>query len=249
MSEIPLISDPIPCVTKDQMIEVDRLMMEEFGINLFQMMENAGRAIAIISKNLYLNTKKMSKIAVLVGTGGNGGGGLVAARRLLNWGYNVDVLLSKRGGEFKSIPKHQLHAFKKMNGTIIEFDNFEKNTDYNLIIDSILGYSISGNPKNTVKDMIIWANSEKSNKETPILSLDLPSGMGSDGDAYDPIIKASGTITLALPKKSMFEKITRPYIGDLYLADISVPLSLYKKINIIFKTKEIFKTNEIIRIY
>jgi NAD(P)H-hydrate epimerase len=249
MREIPLISDPIPSVTKEQMIEVDRLMIEEFGINLFQMMENAGRAIALISKNLYLNTKKLPKIAVLAGTGGNGGGGLVAARRLLNWGYKVDVFLSKREEEFKSIPKQQLQAFKKMNGTVIEFEVFEKKNDYTLIIDSILGYSISGNPKNTAKDMIIWANNEKNNNETPILSLDLPSGMGSDGDVYNPVIRASATITLALPKKSMFEKITRPYIGDLYLADISVPSSLYKKMNIIFKTKELFKANEIIRIY
>ena len=36
----------VPSITTDQMREVDRLMIEEFGIVLLQMMENAGRNLA-----------------------------------------------------------------------------------------------------------------------------------------------------------------------------------------------------------
>lgn len=249
MNEFPLIAESISGIAKIQMVEVDRLMIEEFGINLFQMMENAGRATALISKKLFLETKEKPKVAILVGTGGNGGGGLVAARRLLNWGFNVSVFLSKSEEAFQSVPKQQLSIFKKMNGLAREFAKYDNDIKFDLIIDSIIGYNISGDPKNMVKDMIIWANREKDKNGTPILSLDLPSGIGSDGDIYNPAIKASVTLTLALPKKSMFEEVTKEFIGELYLADISVPSSLYKKIKILFDTEKLFKVGEILRIY
>ncbi|MBT7781428.1 MAG: NAD(P)H-hydrate epimerase, partial [Anaerolineae bacterium] len=36
----------IPALTTEQMIEVDRLMIEDYGISLLRMMENAGRNLA-----------------------------------------------------------------------------------------------------------------------------------------------------------------------------------------------------------
>ena len=65
----------IPSLTTEQMMEVDRLMIEEYGIQLIQMMENAGRCLAIVAVRKFL-LKKLSKktVIVLAGTGGNGGG-------------------------------------------------------------------------------------------------------------------------------------------------------------------------------
>ena len=68
-----------------QMIEVDRLMMEDYHIELIQMMENAGRCLAIVAREEFLGKDPHKKrIAILAGTGGNGGGALVCARRLHN---------------------------------------------------------------------------------------------------------------------------------------------------------------------
>ena len=36
----------MPAVTADQMREVDRIAVEEFGLTILQMMENAGRNLA-----------------------------------------------------------------------------------------------------------------------------------------------------------------------------------------------------------
>ena len=70
-----------------QMIEVDRLMIEEYHIELIQMMENAGRCLAIVARDVFLDNDPENKsICILAGTGGNGGGALVCARRLSNWG-------------------------------------------------------------------------------------------------------------------------------------------------------------------
>jgi NAD(P)H-hydrate epimerase len=79
----------IPTVTAEQMREVDRLAVEGFGLLLIQMMENAGIRLA----ELVLRKFQPGTVAVLCGRGGNGGGGLVAARHLANRGVRVAVTL------------------------------------------------------------------------------------------------------------------------------------------------------------
>ena len=76
----------IPTVTRAQMMEVDRLMTEEYGITLLQMMENAGRDLAQLARDMVGADMQNKRIAVLCGGGNNGGGGMAAARHLANWG-------------------------------------------------------------------------------------------------------------------------------------------------------------------
>ena len=64
----------IPFLTTDQMREVDRLMIEEYGIELIQMMENAGRTLATTARDLFLSGNPDGRdVTVLCGTGGNEG--------------------------------------------------------------------------------------------------------------------------------------------------------------------------------
>jgi len=77
----------VPAISVDQMREVDRLMVDEFGVTLLQMMENAGRSLAVLARDRFLgNYAGGKRVTVLAGSGGNGGGGMVCARRLANWG-------------------------------------------------------------------------------------------------------------------------------------------------------------------
>ena len=81
----------IPALTTEQMIEVDRLMIEEYGIELIQMMENAGQNLAELTGRLLGASLSGAMCAVLCGPGNNGGGGMVAARHLQNWGAQVQL--------------------------------------------------------------------------------------------------------------------------------------------------------------
>lgn len=74
----PTSSYDVPYVDTKQMIEVDRLMMEVFHIDLIQMMENAGRNLAHLARTRFLDGDPGGKrVIILAGTGGNGGGALV----------------------------------------------------------------------------------------------------------------------------------------------------------------------------
>src|SRR2546425_5542425 len=84
---------PVPAVTADQMREVDRLMIETFGISLVQMMELAGRTLAALVRVRLGGLVSGQSVVVAVGTGHNGGGGLGPAPPLSNLRGSVNPLL------------------------------------------------------------------------------------------------------------------------------------------------------------
>lgn len=242
----PTYSGALPKITTEQMIEVDRLMIEEYHIELIQMMENAGRALALLAKERFLNNDLGSKrVVVLAGTGGNGGGALVAARRLSAWGYDVAVFLSNPD-RMTAVSQHQLDILKAMGVSIQPASMLAAAQQLpSLIIDGLIGYSVKGTPRGAVKTMVEWANSQN----TPVLSLDTPSGIDlTSGKAHQPSVQADATLTLALPKRGLYEEGIDKLRGELYLADISVPISLYCRSSLNIKLETPFLESDIVRI-
>jgi NAD(P)H-hydrate epimerase len=231
-----------PALTTEQMAEVDRLMIEEYGIVLIQMMENAGRNFAEQARRMLGGEVVGRYVAVLCGTGHNGGGGLVAARHLHNRGASVWVHLVGEENHLKDIPAHQLYILKEMDmsGSNGPSDPPEKP---DLILDAMIGYGLQGSPRPNVAEWIQWANDSGST----ILALDTPSGLDTTtGIPGQPCIRATATLTLALPKVGLLSSQASQFVGELYLADISVPPELYQKFGI--KIGPIFTEDTIIAV-
>src|SRR6266852_5623464 len=113
---IPVYEGEVPSLTTEQMIEVDRAMMQDMRIELIQMMENAGRNLAHLARVRFFDGNPAGKhVVVLAGTGGNGGGALVCARRLHTWGALVQVVVTHSPANFTPIPAHQLDIVQRMN--------------------------------------------------------------------------------------------------------------------------------------
>lgn len=204
--------DPVPAVTATQMREVDRAMTEDFGIELVQMMENAGRNLADLAVRRYVPRTAV----VLAGPGGNGGGGLAAARHLANRGVSVTVMLG--ADRLAAVTARQLDIVRRMTIPVLSDP-----VTADLVIDALLGYSLRGNPIGRLASLITWAN----NCQSPVLALDSPSGLNvTSGRQAEPCVRADATMTLALPKTGLAEQEAT---GVLYLADISVPRLLLEK--------------------
>lgn len=244
----PIIQGDIPYLTTDQMREVDRAMIEDYHIELKQMMENAGRTLADLARHRFLEGDPRGKsVVVLAGTGGNGGGALVCARRLHNYGAAVQVILSKGPEAFTPVPAHQLDILQNMQVPIHQAEALAQLSanDTALIIDGVIGYSLKGAPAGAPASMIRWANAQ----EKPILALDTPSGIETTtGVVFDPAINATATLTLALPKEGLRAPGVAPQVGELYLADISVPPALYASEALNLTVPHLFALNDIVRI-
>lgn len=200
-----------PTLTTDQMREVDRIMVDDLGIDLAQMMEHAGANLA----RLALERFSPGSVIVLAGTGGNGGGGLVAARHLANRGVKVTVVITRP--DLTGAAERQARTLRAM-----EIPFADDPLDADLVVDALIGYSLDGDPRDRPAELIDWAN----HQSAPVLSLDVPSGLDTAlGIIGDPCIRATATMTLALPKTGL--GLAPTVVGELYVADIGVPGSVY----------------------
>ena len=252
--KLSMTDNAIPFVDTTEMIEVDRAMIEDYRIELIQMMENAGRNLAHLARMRFLDGDPQEKrVLILAGSGGNGGGALVAARHLRNWGGNVTVALGQAPEAMTPVPAKQLDILQRMavNGSnapaaVRELAALARESPFEIILDGLIGYSLRGAPVGLIGHLIRFANECEA---PPILSLDTPSGIDTTtGTIYAPVIKAAATMTLALPKEGLRANGAAQYVGELYLADISVPPSLYGKSPLNKDVGPLFATDDIIRI-
>ena len=200
MATFPTLSAAsIPWLTVEQMIEADRLAIEEFGIELLQMMEHAGSSLAELTHRL----APEGAITVLAGGGNNGGGGLCAARHLATRGRDVSVVLgSDRPGP---AAMHHLHTVAEMG-----IPPAHEPVDSPIVVDALVGYGLQGDLRGRVDELAAWSHDRFT------VSLDFPSGHGFPGG-----VDAGATLTLALPKEGLRA------ITPLYLADLGLPSALW----------------------
>lgn len=144
----------VPAVTADDMREVDRIAMEETGPNLYQMMENAGRNLALMAIEFLRENWQKTKVVVLAGGGGNGGGGICAARHLANRGVDVRLLVAQ-SERLSKVPGWQRKIFQSAGGTEIDRSRLpEQRPD--LILDALIGYGLNSAPDENMAHLIRW---------------------------------------------------------------------------------------------
>lgn len=228
----------IPTLPTAQMLEVDRLMIAEYGIDLLQMMENAGRNLAELAWRLAGGSVKRKTLCVLCGRGNNGGGGMAAARHLHNRGARVHLI--RLAGELKERTDQQWNSLQALG---LRDDPYFELAQADLILDALIGYGLQGDPR---PEAAVWI--EKANASgVPILALDAPSGLDTtSGQTHQPTIRAAATMTLALPKSGLLAGSARTYTGRLFLGDIGVPRELYESMGLEVGT--IFEKDTLIQV-
>lgn len=193
-----------------QFKKMDYFAVENYSLPIELMMENAGFQLA---KLVAQNAKNIdSRILIGIGNGNNGGGGLVAARRLAAWGYSVHLELFTK--ITKRLPLRQLKRAIKF-GVVNE--SIEK---ADIWVDAYLGFSQILPLRENLLGIITKANSSNSLR----ISLDIPTGFL--GDPSLPYFQAHKVMTLAASKKILY---SLPFDVEIYMADIGIPNAVYKK--------------------
>jgi NAD(P)H-hydrate epimerase len=232
---IPVIrASSVPTVTAAQMAAVDGLAVDEFGLDILQMMEQAGSHLAEVIRVELGGDLRGRRVIVAVGPGNNGGGGLAAARHLVNRGASVRVILARPVNRLSDPSLHQLATLLQMSVdccvAIYDVPDAEIDREFataDAVIDSILGYRGSGPPH----DGVLWLVDRVARASAPVISLDLPSGVDADtGEVASAAVNATVTLTLALPKAGLFRGDGRERSGRVYLGDIGLPAELYRRL-------------------
>lgn len=252
--ELPVLREP-PAVTAAQMAEIDRVAIEEYGIALEMLMENASRQIAYATRVCLGGSVFGKRIVALAGHGSNGGDALGAARHLLNWGGLVSCIVAGSPERLRPVPRRQFDVLAAMasrpqatrlagRDALADGDAIAAELERaELVIDGLLGYSVAGAPHGEIAVLIRSANRSRA----PILAIDLPSGMHPDsGEPLGVAVRAAFTVTLALPKVGLLGTRSRNLVGELLLADIAIPALAYARFGI--DASGIFSAGDLLRI-
>lgn len=235
---------PVPTLAGEQVKELDRLLVQTYHISRPQTVENAGRALAHLARQMLEQEVVDRPIVVLAGHGSSGAGGLAAARHLLNWGAWVQVVCASPGGDFAGAAAEQLAALLAMGAALAWAEDGWEIPPCDLLIDALIGCGLQGEPHGAARSLIELANSNPA----PILSLEAPSGVDTaTGRLSAPSVQAAATLSLALPKSGLRAAGATATSGDLYLADIGVPAALYEQMGIAVPL--LFARDSIVRLH
>jgi len=222
---------PVSSVTPEEMTEIDRIAVEETGPNIFQMMENAGRNLAelVLERVGYAES-----IVVFAGIGGNGGGGICAARHLANHGVPVSLVLL-HPDDLRPVPAWQRTVYGGTQGAELSIDALNATNGAGgpppdtriTVIDAMLGYNARGALRDVETRAAEWITRRRTEGNCRVISMDLPSGVNAlTGEAAAGAVQADVILTLALPKTGLKAVVTPPG-PELVLADIGIPQSVY----------------------
>jgi hydroxyethylthiazole kinase-like uncharacterized protein yjeF len=198
---------------------------EYFGVSLLQLMENAGRNVALEIASRF---PREQKIAIFCGLGGNGGDGFVAARHLISQGFKVSVVLVGKGKDIR-------HEAALKNWCILqslrEITSIQEVTDSSaipkvdaeIVVDALLGTGTKGKLKPPITQVVEYINSLPAFK----IAVDVPTGIDSDtGEVLGNAVKANVTVTFHKAKTGLYA--AKKHIGELIVKDIGLPKELEK---------------------
>jgi NAD(P)H-hydrate epimerase len=210
-------------LTRQQIREVDRRAIEEYGIPSILLMENASRAVADAACEM-LDGNCVGEILILVGPGNNGGDGLAAARHLANRGADITIALLSDPGHFKGDALINWNIAQAMKiRTVPATEQLIESEPTMLMIDALFGTGLNRPPADPFPAIVKAV--KHSNR--PVLAVDLPSGLDCDtGKPLGPCIHATQTVTFVAHKIGFASESAQPYLGRVTVADIGAPREL-----------------------
>lgn len=173
--------------------ELDRdLMSPELGWSIDQLMELAGLSCACSIAEQYASS---SRVLVLAGPGNNGGDGLVAARHLHHFGYDVSVCYPRRNDA--ALFQGLVTQLESLRIPFVDVDTVVGQSllsqGYGVVVDGLFGFSFKGQPRAPYDQLIAAMTnglkerealcSEGKNVSFAVVCIDVPSGWHvEDGD-------------------------------------------------------------------
>jgi NAD(P)H-hydrate epimerase len=218
-----------PVLTAAEMRDADRRTIEEVGLPGAVLMENAGAAVARAIRDRFPAARR---VVVLCGKGNNGGDGFVVARELL--ARKPSVFLCGPRAEVRGDARAHLGVYERSGGVVREvLDDAgwaavrPEVLGADLIVDALLGTGLSQAPSGLVGQAIRDVAERPQPERSPLVAVDIPSGLSSDGGETPwPSLAAALTVTFAAPKYGLVLPPACERAGELVVADIGIPRSL-----------------------
>ena len=211
----------IPIYQTAQIRELEKLAEERFGISSEVLMQRAGKALL---ECLMRTWPKARKLAVVCGTGNNGGDGYVLARLARERGLIVTVWQLGDLPPQKEAAQRAYEACQKAK-VIIQVSQEElKLNAVDVIVDAISGIGLHSEMRPETRVAIETIAASK----LPVLAVDLPSGIDADnGKVWGAAVRATLTLTFIGLKLGLLTGRGVGYAGKVLCHDLQLPTELF----------------------
>jgi NAD(P)H-hydrate epimerase len=232
-------------LSRDEVREIDRRSIEEFGVPGIVLMENAGRGCAELL--LQLNAER-KPVVILCGPGNNGGDGYVIARHLDNHGLKASIFAFEAPARtpslpsglftFDGLPPDARTNFEIVSRSRLEIVPLSQHTidegkkkalseallkQECWIVDALFGTGLNRALISPYDELISIVNSSPN----PVLAIDIPSGLDCDtGEPFGPTVRARETATFVAHKRGFHNPESRKRTGEIHVLDIGAPRAL-----------------------
>jgi NAD(P)H-hydrate epimerase len=218
-------------LTRQELRDLDRLAVTEYGIPAEVLMENAGRSAA----ELLIAQGAVGPIVICCGKGNNGGDGFVLARHLDLHSVPLSILLFGNPEELRCEAKTNFTIIERAGlplRSVIEIQAQELDRELaaaDWIVDALYGTGFSGTLRPPMDEVVNRINASR----RPVLAIDIPSGLDCDtGIAQGPAVRAHLTITFVAEKVGFQNPAAASYLGQIHVADIGAPRALLERFGI-----------------
>lgn len=204
-------------VSAEQMRELDRRAIEEFGVPGVVLMENAGRAVVEEAAKAFPPLQG-KRVVVFCGAGNNGGDGFVIARYLLLAGAEPTIVMVGNEDALKADARAHYEIARRLQIPIRTASSPPPDVQRaELYVDALLGTGIKDAPKPPYADAIELMNES----DKPIVAVDIPSGVDADTGAIPgAAVRAALTVTFGYPKLGLLTYPGAECVGRLLTVDI-----------------------------
>ncbi len=217
----------IPLFSTDQVREADKYAMNELGLQGVVLMENASRSVFNEILNQFPELTPGMPVGVIAGKGNNGGDAFALSRHLINYGFNVTVILLAKESELKGHAEINYKVLKNLIGKVkgSKLIKFKSVRDINafancvLIADGILGTGATGGLREPYKSIVKKLNSFDAIK----VAIDSPTGLDlHNAKADEDTFAADLTVTFAQLKTGLFYEGGYKFAGKVVKGTIGI---------------------------
>lgn len=196
-----------------QVREYEARAAELAGVSLGQLMQRAGRAVFECLREQF---PPPLTVAVLCGSGNNGGDGYIVATHASLAGY--EVRLFAHGTPRSDDARRAQQGWHEQGGRTEALSEWLE-SDADVVIDALLGTGLSNPVQGDIADAIESLNEAR----LPVIAVDIPSGLDADsGRVLGCAVRARHTVTMVALKRGLYTGEAGDYTGRLFFADLGI---------------------------
>ncbi len=198
--------------------EMDRIAIEELGIDGYVLMTRAAEAALQVIGQRWPDA---SRWLVVCGPGNNGGDGYVVARLARAGGTDVAVVSLADPERLTGDAQTAYRDYAREGGEVLRWQG-ELDSDADLIVDALFG---SGLARPVEGDYAVAVEAINAHS-APVHALDIASGInGDDGAVMGDAVRAAATTAFVGLKPGLLLGEGLDYCGDISFSDLGIPRS------------------------